>query len=47
MDIHEFQAKGLFSQFGIPVPKGSEIKDPSEAKAWADAHSSPVTPLGN
>lgn len=42
MNIHEFQAKGLFSQFGIPVPNGSEITDPSEAKAWADAHTSPV-----
>ena len=26
MNIHEFQAKQLFGQFGIPVPKGKEIK---------------------
>ena len=26
MNIHEFQAKQLFAQFGIPVPKGKEIK---------------------
>jgi len=28
MNIHEFQAKQLFAQFGIPVPNGKEIKTP-------------------
>jgi succinyl-CoA synthetase beta subunit len=34
MNIHEFQAKQLFAQFGIPVPKGKEIKTPLAAQKW-------------
>jgi succinyl-CoA synthetase beta subunit len=37
MDIHEFQAKQLFAQFGIPVPKGKEIKNARVAEKWAAA----------
>lgn len=37
MNIHEFQAKQLFAQFGIPVPKGKEIKTPRAAEKWAAA----------
>ena len=37
MDIHEFQAKQLFAQFGIPVPKGKEIKNARAAEKWAAA----------
>ena len=42
MNIHEFQAKQLFGQFGIPVPKGKEIKTPVAAEKWAAALNSPV-----
>lgn len=35
MNIHEFQAKQLFTQFGVPVPKGKEIKTPRAAEKWA------------
>ena len=42
MNIHEFQAKQLFVQFGIPVPKGKEIKTPLGAEKWAAALNSPV-----
>jgi len=42
MNIHEFQAKQLFVQFGIPVPKGKEIKTPLAAEKWAAALNSPV-----
>jgi len=42
MNIHEFQAKQLFGQFGIPVPKGKEIKTPLAAEKWAAALNSPV-----
>ncbi len=42
MNIHEFQAKQLFGQFGIPVPKGKEIKTPLAAEKWAVALNSPV-----
>jgi len=42
MNIHEFQAKQLFGQFGIPVPKGKEIKTPLAAEKWATALNSPV-----
>ncbi|MCZ6799965.1 MAG: ADP-forming succinate--CoA ligase subunit beta [Nitrospirae bacterium] len=34
MNIHEFQAKQLFGQFGIPVPTGKEIKTPKAAEKW-------------
>ena len=35
MNIHEFQAKTLFAQFGVPVPRGKEIKNPKAAAKWA------------
>jgi succinyl-CoA synthetase beta subunit len=37
MNIHEFQAKQLFTQFGVPVPKGKEIKNARAAEKWAAA----------
>lgn len=42
MNIHEFQAKQLFAQFGIPVPRGKEIKNPRAAEKWAEALDTPV-----
>jgi succinyl-CoA synthetase beta subunit len=42
MNVHEFQAKSLFSQFGVPVPRGREVKTPQEAEAWATELNSPV-----
>jgi succinyl-CoA synthetase beta subunit len=36
MNIHEFQAKKLFSQYGLPHPKGSVAYTPEEAKEIAD-----------
>ncbi|MCA9461186.1 MAG: ADP-forming succinate--CoA ligase subunit beta [Nitrospirales bacterium] len=42
MNIHEFQAKQLFAQFGIPVPKGKECKNPRAAEKWAAALQTPV-----
>lgn len=42
MNIHEFQAKQLFAQFGIPVPKGKEIKTPLAAEKWAVKLNTPV-----
>ena len=35
MNIHEFQAKQLFAQFGVPVPQGKEIKNVRAAEKWA------------
>jgi len=32
MNIHEFQAKEVFSRYGIPVPKGIVASTPDEAK---------------
>lgn len=31
MNLHEYQSKGLFSQFGIPVPKGGAVYNVQEA----------------
>ena len=35
MKIHEFQAKALLSQYGIPVPRGRVASTPAEAKEIA------------
>lgn len=42
MNVHEFQAKQLFAQFGIPVPKGKEVKNPGAAEKWAAKLETPV-----
>ena len=36
MKIHEYQAKGLFSEFGVPVPRGEVALSPAEARAIAE-----------
>jgi len=36
MNLHEFQAKHIFSQYGIPIPKGFVVRSPAEAKAAAE-----------
>ena len=36
MKIHEYQAKALMLQFGIPVPKGRVAFTPAEARAIAE-----------
>jgi len=35
MKIHEFQAKKIFAEYGIPIPRGEVAKTPEEAKAIA------------
>jgi succinyl-CoA synthetase beta subunit len=35
MNLHEYQAKELFSQYGIPVPRGSVASSPEQAAAAA------------
>ncbi len=42
MNVHEFQAKQLFGQFGIPVPRGREITSPEVGVAWAQELNTPV-----
>jgi succinyl-CoA synthetase beta subunit len=42
MNIHEFQAKQLFAQFNVPVPRGKEIKTPLAAERWASVLNTPV-----
>jgi succinyl-CoA synthetase beta subunit len=36
MKIHEYQAKEIFSEFSIPVPRGSLARDAEEAKRIAE-----------
>ena len=31
MNLHEYQAKGLFAEYGIPVPTGHVASSPDEA----------------
>ena len=42
MNIHEFQAKQLLSQFGVPVPKGKAIESVRDAETWAAELETPV-----
>ena len=42
MNVHEFQAKQLFGQFGIPVPRGKEITSPEAGAALAAELNTPV-----
>ncbi|NJL17275.1 MAG: hypothetical protein HC938_08810 [Nitrospira sp.] len=42
MNVHEFQAKQLFAQYGVPVPRGKEITSPDTATAWANELNTPV-----
>src|SRR5438067_12870346 len=42
MNVHEFQAKQLFAQFGITVPKGKEVKNVGAAEKWAAKLDMPV-----
>ena len=36
MKIHEYQAKGLFAEAGVPVPRGEVATSPAEARAIAE-----------
>lgn len=42
MNIHEYQAKALFSQYKIPVPQGRFVSSAEEAGAWVRGHASPL-----
>jgi succinyl-CoA synthetase beta subunit len=42
MNVHEFQAKQLFARYGIPVPKGKEIKNAVTAEKWAAKLETPL-----
>src|SRR5215471_18474307 len=35
MKIHEYQAKAILAQHGVPVPRGEETSDPGDAQAIA------------
>ncbi len=37
MNVHEYQAKGLFREFGVPVPEGELATTPAEAEQAARA----------
>ena len=37
MNIHEYQAKILLSEFGVPISAGKPVLNPSEAEAAAKA----------
>ncbi len=42
MNVNEFQAKQLFGQFGVPVPRGKEITSPEAGASWAAELNTPV-----
>ncbi len=42
MNIHEYQAKTLLAQFGVPVPKGFLVETPAQARQAASELPGPV-----
>ena len=42
MNIHEYQAKGLLAEFGVPVPRGGLATTVQEARAVAEGLAGPV-----
>ena len=42
MKIHEYQAKLIFAEAGIPVPDGQMVTTPAEARALAEEYNRPV-----
>lgn len=42
MKLHEYQAKSLFAQYGIPVPKGKTALTPQEVYNFASELNAPV-----
>ncbi|MEM7537904.1 MAG: ADP-forming succinate--CoA ligase subunit beta [Chloroflexota bacterium] len=42
MNLHEYQSKQIFGQYGIPVPEGIVATTPAEAKAAAESLGSAV-----
>jgi succinyl-CoA synthetase beta subunit len=42
MNIHEYQAKTLLKQYGVPVPKGQVAYTEDEAETAANALGGPV-----
>ncbi|QGM21155.1 ADP-forming succinate--CoA ligase subunit beta [Spiribacter sp. 2438] len=42
MNLHEFQAKHIFSQYGIPIPKGFVVRSSAEARSAAEELGGPV-----
>ncbi len=35
MKIHEYQAKNLLSEYGVPIPRGGVARTPAEARKIA------------
>src|SRR5579859_4083402 len=42
MKIHEYQAKAILAQFGVPVPRGRLVRKEDEARAAAEELGLPV-----
>ena len=42
MKIHEYQAKVLLREFGVPVPNGDVAERPADARAIAEQLGGPV-----
>jgi succinyl-CoA synthetase beta subunit len=42
VNIHEYQAKEILSQYGLPIPKGQVASDPESARRIAAALGGPV-----
>ena len=42
MQIHEYQAKQIMAEFGVPVPRGRVARSPQEARQVAEELGGPV-----
>ena len=45
MDIHEYQAKALLKEYGVPIPFGGLAYSPEQAAFWAKEIGGPRRPM--
>ena len=42
MKLHEYQSKRIFSEYGVPIPRGDVAASPAEAREIAKQIGGPV-----
>ena len=42
MNVHEYQAKAILREFGVPVPRGIAVVQPADAAAAAKELGGPI-----
>ncbi|MEG9193864.1 MAG: ATP-grasp domain-containing protein [Candidatus Methanoglobus sp.] len=45
MKLHEYQAKRIFAEYGIRIPRGAVAESPEEVRRAAESRRPRITPL--